>query len=148
MLRASFGVLRPTLRGSLIATRLQNLRYLSQETRSAIQTAVDSSPVVLFMKGIPSAPQCGFSKAVVQILQLHGVPADKLKAYNVLEDEELRNGIKEFSEWPTIPQIYVKGEFIGGCDILLGMHQSGELEQLFEKENIVPALEPSAAPSS
>lgn len=83
------------------------------------------------MKGTPAVPQCGFSRAVVQLLDIHGVSGPELlKTYNVLEDQELRNAIKEYSQWPTIPQLYCKGEFVGGCDILLGMHQSGELEQV------------------
>ncbi|KAF9499630.1 glutaredoxin, partial [Pleurotus eryngii] len=145
--------LRPTLRTSLTPSRLQSLRFLSQETRAQLETAVKSSPVVLFMKGTPAAPQCGFSRAVVQILDMHGVPPEKLKTFNVLEDDELRSGIKEFSEWPTVPQVYVNGEFVGGCDILLGMHQSGELETLLVKGDVVeatPEPEPAAttAPSS
>ncbi|KDQ26729.1 hypothetical protein PLEOSDRAFT_1043990, partial [Pleurotus ostreatus PC15] len=133
--------------------RLQSLRFLSQETRAQLETAVKSRPVVLFMKGTPAAPQCGFSRAVVQILDMHGVPPEKLKTFNVLEDEELRSGIKEFSEWPTVPQVYVNGEFVGGCDILLGMHQSGELETLLVKGDVVeatPEPEPAATtgPSS
>lgn len=89
------------------------------------------------MKGTPQLPECGFSRAVVQVLDLHGVPPEKMKTYNVLEDQELRSGIKEFSEWPTVPQIYVDGEFVGGCDILLGMHQSGELENLLVSKSII-----------
>ncbi|KAH7923461.1 monothiol glutaredoxin, partial [Leucogyrophana mollusca] len=123
-------------------------RFLTQEARSKIQSAVAGSPVVLFMKGNPDAPQCGFSRAAVQVLDLHGVPPEKLKTYDVLADSELRSGIKEFSEWPTIPQIYVNGEFVGGCDILLGMHQSGELEELLEQHDIIPKVAPSEEPSS
>lgn len=104
------------------------------------------------MKGTPEAPQCGFSRATVQILDIHGVPAEKLRTFNVLEDAELRTAIKEFSEWPTIPQVYINGEFVGGCDIILGMHQSGELESLLEKSGIIPPIETSdakaAAPAS
>ncbi|KAI0060644.1 glutaredoxin-like protein [Artomyces pyxidatus] len=120
-------------------------RLLSSDTRSQIQKAVDASPLVLFMKGTPSRPECGFSRAVIQVLDLHGVPPDKMKTYNVLEDSELRSGIKEFSEWPTIPQLYVNGEFVGGCDIVLGMHQSGELEELLQKSNIISLEEGEAA---
>jgi monothiol glutaredoxin len=97
------------------------------------------------MKGTPDLPQCGFSRAVIQVLDLHGVPPEKMRTYNVLEDPELRNGIKEFSEWPTVPQLYVKSEFIGGCDIVLGMHQSGELEDLLEKHSIIPKADEEAA---
>ncbi|KAF8419150.1 thioredoxin-like protein, partial [Boletus edulis BED1] len=115
-------------------------RFLSQEARAKIQAAVQQSPVVLFMKGNPQMPQCGFSRAAVQVLDIQGVPPGKLKTYDVLEDPELRSGIKEFSDWPTVPQIYVNGEFVGGCDILLGMHQSGELESLLEKHDIIPKI--------
>jgi len=97
------------------------------------------------MKGTPELPQCGFSRAVIQVLDLHGVPHEKMQTYNVLEDLELRNGIKEFSEWPTVPQLYVNLEFIGGCDIVLGMHQSGELEELLEKHNIIPKADEETA---
>jgi monothiol glutaredoxin len=89
-----------------------------------IQTAVDSHDVVLFMKGTPKFPQCGFSSQVVQILGYLEVPYTTV---NVLEADEIRNGIKEFSNWPTIPQLYIKGEFMGGCDIVREMFQSGEL---------------------
>jgi len=92
------------------------------------------------MKGTPEQPQCGFSRAVVQILDAQGVPPEKIKSYNVLEDDELRTGIKEYSEWPTVPQLYVDGEFVGGCDIVLGMHQSGELEPILAKAGLVQAL--------
>ncbi|KIJ61816.1 hypothetical protein HYDPIDRAFT_115274 [Hydnomerulius pinastri MD-312] len=123
-------------------------RFLSQEARAKIQAAVEESPVVLFMKGNPQMPQCGFSRAAVQVLEMQGVPPEKLRTYDVLEDSELRSGIKEFSEWPTIPQIYVNGEFVGGCDILLGMHTSGELASLLEQHNVIPKTEPSSEPSS
>ncbi|GJJ11197.1 hypothetical protein Clacol_005429 [Clathrus columnatus] len=122
-------------------------RFLSQEAREQISKAVKADPVVVFMKGTPDSPQCGFSRAVVQILDLQGVPVEKLKTYNVLEDSELRNGIKEFSDWPTIPQVYVDGDFVGGCDIIMGMHQSGELEKLLEQHNILPPL-PDATPKT
>lgn len=121
-------------------------RYLSQETRAQIQSAVKSSPVVLFMKGNPQYPQCGFSRATVQVLDLQGVPPEKLKTYDILEDSELRSGMKEFSEWPTFPQLYVNGEFVGGCDIVLGMHQSGELETFLQENDVVP--KPSTPESS
>ncbi|KAF7289433.1 Glutaredoxin [Mycena chlorophos] len=114
------------------------VRLLSDETRSKIQAAVSGTPVVLFMKGTPQQPQCGFSRAAIQVLGLQQVPLDSLAAYNVLEDEELRSGIKEFSDWPTIPQVYVNGEFLGGCDILLSMHQSGELEKTLQQAGVIP----------
>ncbi|KAG8703327.1 monothiol glutaredoxin grx5 [Ceratobasidium sp. 394] len=121
-----------------------SVRLLSDEVRKTIDQAVKSTPLVLFMKGTPDVPQCGFSRAVIQILQLHEVPKDKMKTYNVLEDAELRNSIKEYSEWPTIPQLYVDGQFVGGCDIVMNMHQSGELEELLEKNKIIPPLPPNA----
>ena len=89
-----------------------------------IQNTISSNDVVLFMKGTPQFPQCGFSSQVIQILQYLEVP---FQSVNVLADEGVRNGIKEFSNWPTIPQLYVKGEFMGGCDIVREMFQSGEL---------------------
>lgn len=92
--------------------------------QDAIKQEVTSNEVVLFMKGTPQMPMCGFSSQVVQILDYLGV---EYKGVNVLADEEIRNGIKEFSNWPTIPQLYVKGEFVGGCDIVREMFQSGEL---------------------
>ncbi|TEB33024.1 monothiol glutaredoxin-5 [Coprinellus micaceus] len=149
ILNSSLRIARPTA-STVVKARLRAYRYLSQEARSTIQKAIEAKPLVLFMKGTPDAPQCGFSRAVVQVLDLHGVPPEKLQSYNVLEDPELRNGIKEFSEWPTIPQVYVNGEFIGGCDILIGMHQSGELETLLENSNIIPkaAEEPAQTTSS
>ena len=102
-------------------------------TFERIHGSVEGDPVVLFMKGTPVFPQCGFSAQVVQVLSLVGV---KFKAYDVLADDELRQGIKEFSNWPTIPQLYVKGELVGGCDIVREMYQSGELGQLLEQHGI------------
>ncbi len=98
-----------------------------------IQSQLDAAPVVLFMKGTPLFPQCGFSARVVQILKHAGVP---FTSVNVLENPEIREGIKQFSNWPTIPQLYVKGEFIGGCDILTEMYQSGELQNLLAEKGI------------
>src|SRR5215813_14382682 len=93
-----------------------------------IKAELDSNDVVLFMKGTPAMPQCGFSATVVHVLDHLGV---KYKGVNVLADPEIRQGIKEFSNWPTIPQLYVKGEFVGGCDIIREMFETGELQQLF-----------------
>ena len=90
-----------------------------------IKNEVDTNDVVLFMKGTPNFPQCGFSGQVVQILDYVGAP---YKGINVLEDDDLRQGIKEYTNWPTIPQLYVKGEFVGGCDIIREMFQAGELQ--------------------
>ena len=98
-----------------------------------ISNEVKSNDVVLFMKGTPQFPMCGFSGQVVQILDYLGVP---YKGLNVLENEELRNGIKQFSSWPTIPQLYVKGEFVGGCDIIREMFQAGELQDLLKEKGL------------
>ena len=98
-----------------------------------IQSDIKSNPVMLYMKGTPMFPQCGFSSRVVQILSHLGV---QFQSANVLEDEGLREGIKQFSSWPTIPQLYITGEFIGGCDIVTEMYQSGELETLLKEKNI------------
>ena len=99
------------------------------DTQQRIKQIVDENAVVLFMKGNAQFPMCGFSGRAVQILKACGV--DEFKTVNVLDDEGVRQGIKEFSNWPTIPQLYVKGEFIGGSDIMMEMYQSGELQQLF-----------------
>jgi len=98
-----------------------------------IHQQVTGNPVVLFMKGTPVFPQCGFSATVVQILSHMGV---KFKGIDVLADSSVREGIKEFSSWPTIPQLYVKGEFIGGCDIIREMFETGELQQVFEEKGV------------
>ena len=98
-----------------------------------IRQEITDNPVVLYMKGTPMFPQCGFSARVVQVLSHMGVP---FKGVNVLEDMEVREGIKSFSNWPTIPQLYVKGEFIGGCDIVLEMAQSGELTSLLQDKGV------------
>ena len=98
-----------------------------------IDNEVKSNNVVLFMKGTPEFPMCGFSGRVVQILNHVGVP---FKGINVLDSNELRQGIKSYANWPTIPQLYVKGEFIGGCDIITEMYQSGELKQMLTEKGI------------
>jgi monothiol glutaredoxin len=98
-----------------------------------IQSDIDTNPVVLYMKGTPVFPQCGFSAQVVQVLSMVGV---KFKAFDVLADDRLRQGIKEFSNWPTVPQLYVKGEFVGGCDIVREMYQSGELAELMKAKGV------------
>ncbi|KAE9985306.1 hypothetical protein EG328_005421 [Venturia inaequalis] len=123
-------------------------RLLSSDTRAAIDKAVATTPVVLFMKGTPETPQCGFSRASIQILGVEGVDPEKFTAYNVLEDEELRSGIKEYSDWPTIPQLYVDKEFVGGCDILMSMHNDGSLAKMLEEKGVVvPADEETPASS-
>jgi len=98
-----------------------------------IKSEIDGNAVVLFMKGSPMMPQCGFSAAVTQVLTMMEV---KFKGIDVLQDQEIREGIKEFSSWPTIPQLYVKGEFVGGCDIVREMHESGELKELLENKGV------------
>ena len=98
-----------------------------------IQNDITSNDVMLYMKGTPMFPQCGFSARVIQILTHMGVP---FQSVNVLEDAELRDGIKAFSQWPTIPQLYVKGEFVGGCDIVTEMFQDGELETLMKQQGV------------
>ena len=100
------------------------------DTQQRIRDLVQSHDVLLFMKGSASFPMCGFSGRAVQILKACGVEPQNLATVNVLEDEAIRQGIKEFSQWPTIPQLYVKGEFIGGSDIMMEMYESGELQQL------------------
>jgi monothiol glutaredoxin len=101
-----------------------------------IQKNLDDNDVVLFMKGDAAFPQCGFSSLVVQVLSQIGVP---FKDINVLEDNDLRQGIKDFTQWPTIPQLYVKGEFVGGCDIVREMYETGELQQLLEDKGVKAA---------
>lgn len=101
-----------------------------------IQKLVADNPVMLFMKGTPAFPQCGFSATVVAILDHLGVDYESA---NVLEDQEIREGVKSYSNWPTIPQLYVKGEFLGGCDIAKEMFQSGELKTLFEENGLAEA---------
>ncbi|MDP9139032.1 MAG: Grx4 family monothiol glutaredoxin [Pseudomonadota bacterium] len=101
-----------------------------------IDKEVKANDVVLFMKGTPDAPMCGFSGRVVQILNQVGVG---FKGINVLESSELRQGVKEYANWPTIPQLYVKGEFVGGCDIITEMFQTGELKQMLSDKQLTPA---------
>src|SRR6202167_5389258 len=104
---------------------------MTSSTAERIQNEISGSDVVLFMKGTPVFPQCGFSAATVQILTNLGV---KFKAVDVLKDPEIRQGIKEFSSWPTIPQLYVKGEFVGGCDIIREMYEAGELQEFLTEK--------------
>lgn len=106
---------------------------MSETVKQQIQNEIETTPVILFMKGDADFPQCGFSARVVQILEHLGVP---FKSVNVLADASIRQGIKDFSNWPTIPQLYIKGEFIGGCDIVTEMYQSGELQTLLKEKNI------------
>lgn len=100
------------------------------DTQDRIRQELTTNPVVLFMKGTPDFPQCGFSSRAVQILQACGI--EEFHSVNVLEDPEIREGIKQYANWPTIPQLYVNGEFVGGSDIMLEMYQSGELQKVLE----------------
>ena len=106
---------------------------MDDQTKKLIQSHINDNDVCLFMKGTPDAPQCGFSMAVSNMLKILEV---NFKGINVLEDEKLRQGIKEFSDWPTIPQLYIKKEFVGGCDIIKEMYENGELTKLLEEKNI------------
>ena len=151
--------LRPIRSAAFPLPSILHARLLSSETKAAIDKAVSSAPVVLFMKGTPETPQCGFSRASIQILGLQGVDPKKFVAFNVLEDPELRQGnnsfqicgnsdadmsragVKEYSDWPTIPQLYLDKEFVGGCDILMSMHQNGELAKLLESKNVLVAAD-------
>ncbi len=102
------------------------------DTQQRIDQLVKGNDIVLFMKGTASFPQCGFSGRAIQILKAIGVDTKTVATVNVLEDQEIRQGIKDYSNWPTIPQLYVKGEFIGGSDIMMEMYESGELKQLVD----------------
>jgi len=106
---------------------------MDQQTNDLIKNEIDNNEVCLFMKGTPDAPQCGFSMAVSNILKILEV---NFKGVNVLENQNIREGIKVFSDWPTIPQLYIKKEFIGGCDIVKEMYENGELSKIFESKNI------------
>ena len=106
---------------------------MDDQTKNSIQNHIDNNDVCLFMKGTPDAPQCGFSMAVSNILKILEV---NFKGVNVLENQNLREGIKTFSDWPTIPQLYVKKEFIGGCDIIKEMYETGDLAKLFETKGV------------
>ena len=106
---------------------------MDQQTNDLIKNEIENNEVCLFMKGTPDAPQCGFSMAVINILKLLDV---KFKGVNVLENQNLREGIKVYSDWPTIPQLYVKNEFIGGCDIIKEMFETGELKKVLDNKKI------------
>ena len=106
---------------------------MDQQINDLISNEIEANEVCLFMKGTPDAPECGFSMAVSNMLKILEV---KFKGVNVLENEKLRNGIKEFSDWPTIPQLYIKKEFVGGCDIVKEMYENGELKKIFESKGI------------
>jgi monothiol glutaredoxin len=105
----------------------------SQSVRIKIENTIKNNDIVLYMKGIPSAPQCGFSNQAVRILNQHGL---NIHGVNILEDQVMRQAMKDFSKWPTFPQIYIKGEFVGGCDILTQMHTNGELKTLLQTHGL------------
>ena len=109
------------------------------DTQQRIDSLVKTHDVVLFMKGTASFPMCGFSGRALQILKACGVESSAVKAINVLEDPEIRQGIKDYSNWPTIPQLFVRGEFIGGSDIMMEMYESGELQQVLSGSNAAKA---------
>ncbi|KAL2082349.1 hypothetical protein ACEWY4_022167 [Coilia grayii] len=116
-----------------------SVRFMcSADIQKNLAEMVKKDKVVVFIKGTPAQPMCGFSNAVVQILRMHGV--DDYASYNVLEDQDIRQGVKTFSNWPTIPQVFFNGEFVGGCDILLQMHQNGDLVDELKKLGIRSAL--------
>ena len=106
---------------------------MDEKTKSIIQNHIDVNDVCLFMKGTPDAPQCGFSMAVTNMLKLLEV---NFQSVNVLEDQNIREGIKVFSDWPTIPQLYIKKEFVGGCDIIKEMYENGELKKVLKSKDI------------
>ena len=106
---------------------------MDDKTKTTIQNHINDNEVCLFMKGTPDAPQCGFSMAVSNMLKILEV---KYKGVNVLEDQSIRDGVKTFSDWPTIPQLYIKKEFVGGCDIVKEMYESGDLKKVFDEKGI------------
>ncbi|XP_068141247.1 uncharacterized monothiol glutaredoxin ycf64-like [Drosophila tropicalis] len=127
---------------NLAAAATTNRWYSADNAPAAVDKAtldklVRTNKVVIFMKGNPEQPRCGFSNAVVQIMRMHGVQYD---AHDVLQNEALRQGVKDFTDWPTIPQVFINGEFVGGCDILLQMHQSGDLIEELKKVGIISEL--------
>ncbi|CRK91920.1 CLUMA_CG005539, isoform A [Clunio marinus] len=129
----------------LIRNQRQFLLHCSRfaTDAKAIEDLTKKNKVVVFMKGNPEAPKCGFSNAVVQIMRMHGVQYD---AHDVLLDDDIRQGVKDLTSWPTIPQVFINGEFIGGCDILLQMHQNGELIEVLEKTAGIKSALTDAAP--
>ncbi|XP_022663291.1 glutaredoxin-related protein 5, mitochondrial-like [Varroa jacobsoni] len=123
----------------------QGVRCFATEAKHKhIENMVKKSKVVVFMKGVPDEPRCGFSNAVVQVMKMHNVPFD---AYDVLQDESLRQEIKDFSQWPTIPQVYIDGQFVGGCDIIMDMHKNGDLVEELKKVGIRSALQDQEPPT-
>ena len=107
---------------------------MDQQVKEQIENEINKNKICLFMKGTPDAPQCGFSMAVANILKILNV---EFKGVNVLENQNLREGIKKFSEWPTIPQLYINKEFVGGCDIIKEMYENGELKEVLKKNSLI-----------
>lgn len=131
-------ILRSSIKFGFIQTATKRFCTTTQTVdKEAIAQLVKKNKVVVFMKGVPEAPRCGFSNAVVQIMRMHGVSYD---SHNVLDNEAVRQGVKDYTNWPTIPQIFIDGEFVGGCDIMLQMHQNGELVEELKKVGIKSAL--------
>lgn len=130
-------VLRRNLQPICNIFKVSRRTFAEVGVKEKIDQLVKNNKVVVFMKGVPDAPRCGFSNAVVQIMRMHAVPYE---SHDVLSDENLRQGIKDYSNWPTIPQVFINGEFVGGCDIMLQMHQSGELVEELKKVGIKSAL--------
>ena len=118
---------------SYMLSQLKQRRNMNQQVKDLIDNEITNNEVCLFMKGTPDEPQCGFSMAISNMLKILEV---NFKGINVLENEELRHGIKEFSEWPTIPQLYINKEFVGGCDIVKEMYENGELKKKLEENSI------------
>ena len=108
---------------------------IEPRVQKLIDDALKKNDLIVFMKGSPNMPKCGFSRLVIQILQLNGV--EDVKSFDVLEDQDLREGIKIYSQWPTIPQVYIKGEFIGGADIMRSLHESGELQRMLREHKLI-----------
>jgi monothiol glutaredoxin len=111
---------------------------MSDALTARIEETLKADDVILFMKGTPTFPQCGFSAAVVDVITHTGTP---FKSYDILQDPDIRDGLKTYSDWPTFPQLYVKGELVGGCDIIREMHSTGELQSLFDESGVTPAKE-------
>lgn len=102
------------------------------ELKQKIEQFIQSKPIAIYMKGTPEAPQCGFSAQVIRVLAMSGVKREDIASFDVLSDMEIREGIKKYSNWPTIPQVFIKGEFIGGCDIVTEMYERGELQEMLK----------------
>jgi monothiol glutaredoxin len=131
---AQHGIIAPTVQSALENVFDIERTSAMSDTQQQIDQLVKSNDIVLFMKGSASFPMCGFSGRAIQILKACGVDTKTVKTVNVLEDDAIRQGIKDYSNWPTIPQLYVKGEFIGGSDIMMEMYESGELKQVISAQ--------------